>query len=124
MKLWFYSSGDADDNAEMDEELVSELGVQPRLTFVPAHQCDAEEYYDEFINRFSQFGYFNFRLLDIEEPISRRMMRSILRSDMIYLSGGNTFHFLKYLDMLVLWMIYDTMRDPGGYLPDIVLVPF
>ena len=98
MNLWLYSSGDGEENEAMDEDLIYELSVsRPVFTFIPAHSEDADLYYDEFIDRFSVYDYINFRMVDLEHGLSPREVNELLRSDMIYLSGGNTFHFLKYL---------------------------
>lgn len=98
MNLWLFSSGDGDENESMDEDLVSDIATtKPSYTFIPAHNIDADDYYDEFIERFSAYDYAHFRILDPEAGFTRQELNLALQSDMIYLSGGNTFHFLKYL---------------------------
>lgn len=98
MNLWLYSSGDSEDNELMDEDLFVELALKrPTFTFIPAHEDDAELCYNEFIERFSSYGYVKFRMLDPETNTSKRAVRAMLDSDLVYLSGGNTFHFLKNL---------------------------
>lgn len=98
MRLWLFSSGDGFENEPMDEDLVSEIeNSRPTFTFVPAHSDDADEYYDEFIDRFSAYEYANFRMLDLENGYSKKELKRALKSQMIYLSGGNTFQFLRNL---------------------------
>ncbi|SMF76561.1 dipeptidase E [Pseudobacteriovorax antillogorgiicola] len=93
-----FSSGEAEDNEDMDEDLFHEIDrKRPQITFIPAHQDDALICYDEFIERFAHYDYIKFRMLDLESPVTQKELRKTLQSDLIYLSGGNTFHFLKYL---------------------------
>lgn len=98
MSLWLFSSGDGDDNAETDRHLISTIKrPKPRLTFIPSSSKDADYYYSEFIQRFEQHGYQYFSMLAIDQPVSEIDVQRALDSDLIYLSGGNTFYFLKHL---------------------------
>ena len=98
MNIWLFSSGDGDDNEHADEELVSEFDTdRPLLTFIPSSADDYEDYYDEFIDRFQRHAYCKFRLMDVDLTFSKRQLKQTLESDLIYLSGGNTYYFLKHI---------------------------
>lgn len=95
MNLWLYSS---EDSPEVDSDLMSEFaGYKPTFTFIPSQSYGADEDYDDFIDRFSQHAYINFKIFHLEREIPHRDVKSLLNSDLIYLSGGNTFHFLFHL---------------------------
>ena len=97
MSLWLYSSGDGESNGEMDAELMATIeNSRPRFSFIPAFD-DVEDYYDEFIDRFSEYAYINFQMFNLERGITKKQRRQLLDSDLIYLSGGNTFHLLHQL---------------------------
>ncbi len=98
MNIWLFSSGDGDENEDVDQDLFKQIGSkQPLLTFIPSAEDDYEEYYDEFIDRFQRHGLCQFRMLDVDRPISNLKLKKVLQSDLIYLSGGNTYYFLKHL---------------------------
>jgi dipeptidase E len=98
MKLWLYSSGDGESNEAMDRALLRNLGNRrPTFTFIPSAFEDHLTDYDEFIERFSSYAYINFNLIHADRPLLRRDRFRALNSDVVYLSGGNTFHFLYNL---------------------------
>jgi len=102
MRLWFYSSGDAASNADADARLAIQIEQnmgkrrrEPRVTFIPANPEDAPYYFEEFVDRCSQHGITNVELLDIHDGrLTSARVSAALRSDMVYISGGNTFHLL------------------------------
>lgn len=102
MRLWFFSSGDAVSNADADARLMAQLNQQmgsrrrdARVTFVPANPEDAHYYFEEFGDRMRQHDIYQVDLLDIHDvKLTKKRVSAALRSDLIYLSGGNTFHLL------------------------------
>jgi len=117
MKLWLYSSGDGESNLSMDRAMLHNLSDKKlTFTFIPASYDSAAEYYDEFIERFSQLAYIDFHILHADRPLLRRDRFRALNSDVIYLSGGNTFYLL---DSLRRADLLDDLRyyvDTGGLL--------
>lgn len=98
MKLWLYSSGDAYSNQSMDRALLRNLAhKKPTFTFIPTSFEEADDYYDEFIDRFSNYAFIRFNLLHADRKISRQALNRAMNSEVIYLSGGNTFHLLRSL---------------------------
>lgn len=97
MNLWLFSSGDGRENTDADTDLAKEMRtLRPRLTFIAAAADDSEAYYDEFVARFSRYGYKDFTLLAADRVIPQADLARALTCDLVYLSGGNTFHFLKH----------------------------
>ncbi|MGE0174496.1 MAG: Type 1 glutamine amidotransferase-like domain-containing protein [Oligoflexales bacterium] len=97
MNLWMYSSGGSE-NSDVDQKLTEHLPQKrAKLTFVSSCHEDASEYYDEFIERFCGFGNFDFYMVHVDKALTRKDMSKLGNSDLIYLSGGNTFYFLKTL---------------------------
>lgn len=98
MKIWLYSSGDGASNEATDLELLRLLPSRRiRFTFIPASFEEAEYYYDEFIDRFGDYSPAFFNILHVDQPLRLSAVNKALASDMIYLSGGNTYHLLAAL---------------------------
>jgi dipeptidase E len=108
MKLVFYSGYDKD-NAAIDREVIRIIGKKnPRVVFIPStsHAHDFE--FDYVRETFASYGVKKMALFNIDHPYSTPDAELIFKTaDMIYLSGGNTFYFLKsilrnHLDRLLL----------------------
>lgn len=98
MRLVFYSGGYPEDNTELDIELIHMLGTtRPKITFIPASYEDSDELFDEFTKRFAEYGFRYFQMFHPDRPFTRSELNSALESDLVYLSGGNTFYFLATL---------------------------
>ena len=101
MKLAFYGGGDQEDNQLMDESLLklttNKSTSEISITFIPSSCYDADVYFQNFIKRFGEFGISKFLELPVDIHVDNVMMNEAFNSDIIYLSGGNTYYFLKYL---------------------------
>lgn len=98
MKLVFYSGGDDVDNVKLDESLVNLSGkTNPTLTFIPSSHYHSNEDLEDIMRSFSKFGIQKILKWEIDRPYPEVLKRTALSSDIIYLGGGNTFYFLKYL---------------------------
>ena len=54
-------------------------------------------YFMRSVRRYSRYGIGAFCQLVADERPSRRQIRQALKTDIVYLAGGNTFYFLKAL---------------------------
>ncbi len=108
MKLVLYSGYDKD-NTALDREVIRLIGKKnPRIVFIPStsHAHDFE--FDYVRETFGEYGVKKMALFNIDHPYSLPDAELIFNSaDMIYLSGGNTFYFMKsiyrnHLDRLLL----------------------
>lgn len=98
MKIFMYSGGDVDLNESMDQELINSMvSVRPRMTYVPATSKHANEDYEIFIDYYSEYGINDFQLLDLGKIVPKKEIEKALKSDVIYLGGGNTFQLMSSL---------------------------
>lgn len=98
MKLVLYSGGDQSENLNLNKnllELVSKDKV--RMTFIPACSYHGQEDFQDIIDQFRPLGVKKFLRWDIDRPYSNLVRRTAFDSDIIYLGGGNTYYFLKFL---------------------------
>lgn len=95
MKLVLYSGYDAD-NEPIDQALISLLKKpNPNVTFIPSAHYVPEHEYKYFCETFEEYGVHNVKIFNVDQPYSAKQLNAAMSSDMIYLSGGNTFYFLK-----------------------------
>lgn len=98
MKLVFYSGGFANENQNLDKNLISLFSKKDlKLTFIPSCSYHSNEDYNEIIEQYKPFGIKKFLKFNIDQPFSQTLKSFALQSDIIHLGGGNTFYFLKYL---------------------------
>jgi dipeptidase E len=98
MKLVLYGGGHSDENHSLDSRLMSLISTKkPLVTYIPSCSIYAETDFVEFAEQFQKFGVRRILNFPIDRGIDSLMMKAILQSDMIHLSGGNTYYFLKYL---------------------------
>jgi dipeptidase E len=104
MRLVLYSGGQSRENQVLHRALYELcLGEtrRPRkrvqLTYVPFCSDDSETYYKRIVRRYRSYGFTDFHCLPVDRPVKSRDLVRALRSDVIYLAGGNTFYFLKHL---------------------------
>ena len=100
-RLVLYSGGQERRNALIHESL---LALAPRpggvhMTYVPFCAEGAAPFYARFRRRYARFGATGFDCLavDAQDLVSEDARRRLLRSDIVYLAGGNTFYFLHHL---------------------------
>ena len=95
MKLVLYSGYD-ENNSALDSALVDLIGKSnPKVTFIPSAHHVPEHEYKYFCETFIDHGIKNVSIFNIDQPYSNAQLQKALTSDLIYLSGGNTFYFLK-----------------------------
>ena len=75
-----------------------------RMTYVPFTAEGARPYYRRFVQRYRRFGGTTFHFIVPDDPAlasggaaRRRALADLMASDVVYLAGGNTFHFLHHL---------------------------
>lgn len=111
-RLVLYSGGQDSRNRLIHESLLDlALRRQPptrrggiRMTYVPYTHEGARPFYQRFVRRYRGFGATHFDCVAPDRPelvsdprARRRAARTLQESDIVYLSGGNTFHFLHHL---------------------------
>lgn len=114
MKLVLYS-GDSAANATLDQELLRLIGKsRPTVTFIAADK-DASKYdYPHFCEDFRQQTTAQISLLEPWQGVDQSQINDLLKSDYIYMSGGNTFHLLKHLRKTKLLSVLKDFVRRGG----------
>jgi dipeptidase E len=98
VKLILYSGGHEDENIALDLEAIRLSGKKkPSMTYIPSWSFDGELEFHDYVNHHRQYGIKKFIYFPIDHPFDQSLMRAAFSSDIIHLSGGNTFYFLKYL---------------------------
>ncbi len=97
-KLVLYSGGQSPTNKKLHEALVS-LGRKKAhsMTYIPFSHENGEYFFERIKKRYRQYGIRKFTYFAVDSDFLRKEMNQALKSDIIYLAGGNTFYFLKHL---------------------------
>ena len=98
MRLVLYAGGHVTGNKRIHLALSKILGRKARsLTYIPSSHENGEYYFRRIRRRYAQYGFKKFRYFAVDSDFLMREMREAMKSDVIYLAGGNTFYFLKHL---------------------------
>lgn len=125
-RLVLYSGGQQRENGELHQRLIA-LGASTRgnsartpkhltMTYVPFCTDGSEEYFHRAIRRYAPYGVVDFLCLDLERNPTRAQIREALRSQIVYLAGGNTFFFLHQLKRLGMLSALKSFVNRGGVL--------
>lgn len=96
MKLVFYSDFDKEKNKVLDKKVVELINNSTaNFSFIPSQTDVTEKHFNKFKEYYSGFGFNNFECFDIDEEFDQKKLQSLINSDIIFLSGGNTFYFLE-----------------------------
>ena len=66
------------------------------------------------MRRYAPFGIVDFLCLDLEQNPTRTQIREALKSEIVYLAGGNTFFFLHHLKRLGMLPLLRAFVRRGG----------
>jgi dipeptidase E len=67
------------------------------LSYIPSMTDRKLKYFDKTKAKLNEYGNFNFSYFDIDDFCSIDKIEKIFKSEIIYLSGGNTYYFLNNL---------------------------
>ena len=117
-KLVLYSGGNHNwGNERMHEAMVMLKGRQAKsLTYIPSTHEDGVKYFNRTKKRYSKFGVKQFRYLPVDAVFTKKEMREALKSDIVYLAGGNTFYFLRHLRQSGMLAELKKFVEKGGIL--------
>jgi dipeptidase E len=117
MKLVLYSGGNESANRFLNLRALELTNVKsPKLTFIPSSSYDAEDDYKFFVKEFSELGIQRFILFSVDIPYTKTILNEVLKSDLIFLGGGNSFYFLKHLKKAGMFAHFDKFLKRGGVL--------
>ncbi|MBK24950.1 MAG: hypothetical protein CME70_13205 [Halobacteriovorax sp.] len=98
MKLVLYGGGHEEENLHLDAEAIKLTNVSdPRVTYIPSCSYDSEVDFIAFVQNYRKLGLTRFIHFPIDVPFDQVLLSEAMSSDIIHLSGGNTYYFLKYL---------------------------
>lgn len=130
MKLVLYSGGNEEENYFLNQRALEMTMVKsPKVTLIPSCSYDAEDDYKFFVKEFSTLGVQRFMLFCVDTPYTKTLLQEVLKSDLIFLGGGNTFYFLKHLKKEGMFSHFKKFLKRGGVLCGlsagaIVLTPY
>ncbi len=103
LSLILLSGGQTKRNLKF-HQLAIELALKRRshskplsLTYVPFCFDQHRIYYQRMKRRYERLGVSRFRCLNVDQAPTVKEIKNALKSDLVYLAGGNTFYFLKHL---------------------------
>jgi dipeptidase E len=126
-----YSGGQERRNALIHESLLALALRRPgkrakkwiRMTYLAYTHDGALGFYRRFERRYQAFGGTHFACIAVDDPdlarpgpARNRSIATLLSSDVVYLSGGNTFHYLMHLRRSRLFAVLRQFADRGGVL--------
>lgn len=97
MKLALYSGGHPFENKELDRAVLKLACKRPKMVYIPSssYMCDVD--FRDFVSQYKKFNIERFINFPIDVPVSEVLRNEVLNSDIIHLSGGNTYYFLHHL---------------------------
>ncbi len=117
MKIVLYSGGNEDDNRFLNQRALELTGVKsPKLTLIPSSSYDAEDDFRFFVQEFSKLGVQKFMHFCVDIPYTKTVLKEAMKSDLIFLGGGNTFYFLKHLKKAGMFSHFSKFLKRGGVL--------
>lgn len=96
MKIVLYSDEKKVVNEDLDNMAISLTGKKkPSMTYIPSTSDKKGKYFDATKIHFEKYGLSDFLYFDIDEDYNENARKEAFKSDIVYLSGGNTIKFLK-----------------------------
>ena len=98
MKLVFYGGGFEEENIDLDLEAIRLSGKRsPKVAYIPSCSYGLEADFKAFSDHYRSLGVRRIMYFPVDVPFDSILEEEILSSDIIHLSGGNTFYFLNNL---------------------------
>jgi dipeptidase E len=117
MKLVLYSGGSEEENYFLNQRALDLTEVKsPKIALIPSSSFDAEDDFRYFVDEFSALGVQRFMLFCVDVPYTKTLLQEVLKSDLIFLGGGNTFYFLKHLKKAGMFAHFSKFLKRGGVL--------
>jgi len=115
VRLVFYGGGTDRENEELNLKAISlSESKKPTITYIPSCSYDSELDYFDFVNEHKRYGVKKFIYFPIDSPFDHIMLREVLKCDIVHLSGGNTYYFVKHLRQSGMTTILKQFANKGG----------
>jgi dipeptidase E len=86
------------------------------LSYIPSMTDRELKYFEKTKSKLSEYGNFEFNYFDIDDFCSIDKIDKIFKSEVIYLSGGNTYYFLNNLKKRYFITRLRKYVENGGYI--------
>ncbi|WP_085505043.1 Type 1 glutamine amidotransferase-like domain-containing protein [Thalassobacillus devorans] len=97
-RLVLLSEWKDDISSKLEQRIKDLIGKdRPQLGYIPSQTDPDGTYYFPMKNRLDRLGISDYVYCDIDEAFETRVLGNLGNCDAIFLSGGNTFHFLARL---------------------------
>lgn len=117
MKIILYSGGTEKENRLLNGRALELTQTEtPKLTLIPSSSLFADEDFKYFVEDFSKLGVQRFMHFCVDIPFTQTLLKEVLKSDLIFLGGGNTFYFLKHLKKNKMFEHFRVFLKRGGVL--------
>jgi dipeptidase E len=118
MKLIFFGGGDEEDNYLLDKTLLTNIvnKRKPQMTFIPSSSYMSHLDFREFVNQYKRHKVQRFIHFPIDVDFTDVLKKEAFSSDIIHLSGGNTYYFLETLRRAKLLSELKSFVKSGGVL--------
>jgi len=98
VNLVLYSGGFEKENISLDRKLLELADKEnPSITYIPSCSYDSEIDFNDFIRHYRALGISRFIHFPVDIDFDETIKKEAFLSDIIHLSGGNTYYFLKHL---------------------------
>lgn len=92
------------------------ISSSPRIAYIPSKSDKDRKYYQQKCEWYKQFGITKLKYFDIDNEYNNNMNDDLFKYDGIFLSGGDTFHFLNNLKKRDFLTKLKNYVDNGGVL--------
>jgi dipeptidase E len=118
MRLVLYSGGQRLENRHLHQSVFDLCGPKknPKFTYIPFCSDNAGTFFARITRRYRSFGFRNFHCFPVDQDFTKSELQRALKSDVIYLAGGNTFYFLFHLKRAGLMPLLRKFALNGGVL--------
>ena len=94
-KFVIYSGGSRYINKSLDTVLIGLCGQNKSISYIPVTHDQDPVYYQEFKKYYQHYGVNKFCYFALDRQYSQKHWDKAFSSSVIYLDGGNTYHFLQ-----------------------------
>ena len=97
MRLTLLSGSDFSSNIHILRDSVTDIPFSETLTFIPFSDWDSDEDFNDFKKSFKKLGFTKFIKFPLDIHYSSILESIVFDTPFIFLGGGNTYYFLKYI---------------------------
>jgi len=89
---------------------------KPKITYIPSQSDPTRKYFSQKVEWYKKLGVTDLLYFDIDKEYDKSKTDELLKTDAIFLSGGNTYYFLNSLKKRNLIPVLRGYVEKGGVL--------